>query len=279
MASVPETEETLNIAEIAERSHRRAVDPATMLGLGGAIALIAMALMAGGSARAFLNLPAALIVIGGTFLVTTTCYSLPEIIQAQRMMFQTLFRQMRDPSDAAIQMLEFAVQARRNGPLSLQVAANALNREPFLQQALTMVADGSTGDVVERVLKTEMAATTARHLKGASILRKGAEVAPAMGLIGTLVGLVQMLGRLDDPSTIGPAMAIALLTTFYGAVLANVVLSPLASKLERNSREELLVKHIFLTGASSIARQENPRRLEMLINSVLPPAKRVQFFD
>ncbi|HLF58773.1 MAG TPA: MotA/TolQ/ExbB proton channel family protein, partial [Alphaproteobacteria bacterium] len=121
--------------------------------------------------------------------------------------------------------------------------------------------------------------TSARHIKGASVLRKGAEVAPAMGLIGTLVGLVQMLGRLDDPGTIGPAMAVALLTTFYGAVLANVVLAPLASKLERNSREELLVKHIFLMAASSIARQENPRRLEMLLNSVLPPSKRVQFFD
>ena len=100
-----------------------------------------------------------------------------------------------------------------------------------------------------------------------------------MGLIGTLVGLVQMLGRLDDPSTIGPAMAVALLTTFYGAILANVVLAPLASKLDRNSREEILVKNIYLMAATSISRQENPRRLEMLLNSVLPPSKRVQFFD
>ncbi len=258
---------------------RRSFDAATFLGLGGAIALIVTALALGGDGAAFLNIPAALIVIGGTFTVTTICFSLPEIFHAQRMMIRTLFHSIRDPSRAAIQMLEFAVHARRFGVLALQQAASAFDKEPFLQQALIMVADGTTGDVIERVLKTDIAATSSRHTKGASVLRKAAEVAPAMGLIGTLVGLVQMLGRLDDPATIGPAMAVALLTTFYGAVLANVVLSPLASKLERNSREELLVKNIYLMASSSIARQENPRRLEMLLNSVLPPSKRVQFFD
>jgi len=111
------------------------------------------------------------------------------------------------------------------------------------------------------------------------VLRKAAEFAPAMGLIGTLIGLVQMLGNLDDPSTIGPAMAVALLTTFYGAVLANMVFSPMASKLERNSAEESMVNTIYMMGAASIGRQENPRRLEMLLNSILPPGKRVQYFD
>jgi len=279
-SSIPDAEEGLApLAAPRPRAHRRTIDPATLLGLGGAAVLISTALALGGSARAFANLPAALIVLGGTFAVTTVCFSLREIFQAQRMLFHTLFRPHRDPSNAAVQMLEFAVQARREGILSLQYTADSLDHEPFLRQALTLVADGSTGDVIERVLRSEIAATCARHAKGASVLRKAAEVAPAMGLIGTLVGLVQMLGRLDDPSTIGPAMAVALLTTFYGAVLANVVLSPLASKLERNSREELLVKNIFLMAAASIARQENPRRLEMLLNSVLPPVKRVQYFD
>ena len=277
-SSIPDAEDAL--APLApERPLRRVIDPATFLGLAGAAVLIVIALSLDGSGKAFINIPAGLIVIGGTIAVTTICFSLREMLQAHGMMFQTLLRAHRDSSDAAIQMLEFAVRARRYGLLSLQAPANTLNSEPFLKQALTMVADGSTADMIERVLKTEIAATSARHAKGASVLRKGAEVAPAMGLIGTLVGLVQMLGRLDDPSSIGPAMAVALLTTFYGAVLANVVLAPLASKLERNSREEILVKHLVTMAASSIARQENPRRLEMLLNSVLPPAKRVQFFD
>jgi chemotaxis protein MotA len=118
-----------------------------------------------------------------------------------------------------------------------------------------------------------------RHAKSTSVLRKMAEFAPAMGLIGTLIGLVQMLSSLSDPSTIGPAMAIALLTTFYGALLANFVFLPLAAKLERNSQEEVLVNNVYLMGAASIGRQENPRRLEMLLNSVLPPSKRVRYFD
>ncbi len=277
-SSIPNAEGSL--APLAfERPARRSIDAATFLGLGGAIGLIVAALAMGGSPAAFVNLPAAFIVVGGTFAVTTMCFSLPEIYHAQRMMFRTLFHTSRDPSGAALQMLGLAVHARRSGILALQMAATTMESEPFLQQALTMVADGTTGDLIERILKSEIAATASRHAKGASVLRKGAEVAPAMGLIGTLVGLVQMLGRLDDPSTIGPAMAVALLTTFYGALLANVMLSPLASKLERNSREEILVKNIYVMAASSIARQENPRRLEMLLNSVLPPAKRVQFFE
>lgn len=276
MATIPEAESGVLAPE---RGVRHSLDAATLLGLGGAAALIATALALGGSASAFINIPAALIVLGGSFAVTTMCFSLGEIYQAQRMMFHTLLRTARDPSAAATQMLELAVYARRAGLLELERMTFGVSSDPFLQQAIQMVADGSTGDLIERVLKTDLTATASRHAKGASVLRKGAEIAPAMGLIGTLVGLVQMLGRLDDPSTIGPAMAVALLTTFYGAILANVVLAPLASKLERNSREEILVKNIYLMGAASISRQENPRRLEMLLNSVLPPSKRVQFFD
>ncbi|MCW8835765.1 MAG: MotA/TolQ/ExbB proton channel family protein, partial [Rhodospirillales bacterium] len=135
------------------------------------------------------------------------------------------------------------------------------------------------GEEVEAIMRQDMHATIQRHSKSTNVLRKAAEFAPAMGLIGTLIGLVQMLGNLDDPSTIGPSMAVALLTTFYGAVLANMVFMPLASKLERNSGEEALVNNVFLLGATSIGRQENPRRLEMLLNSLLPPTKRVRYFD
>ena len=120
---------------------------------------------------------------------------------------------------------------------------------------------------------------TLRHEKSAGVFRKAAEVSPAMGLIGTLVGLVQMLGNLEDPSTIGPAMAVALLTTFYGAILANMVFAPLASKLERNSDEEALVQNLYLLGAVSIGRRENPRHLEAMLNSLLPPSARLQQFD
>ena len=112
-----------------------------------------------------------------------------------------------------------------------------------------------------------------------AILRRAGEVSPAMGLIGTLVGLVQMLGSLDSPERIGPAMSIALLTTLYGALMANVVFLPLASKLERNATVEQLANQIYIMAVASMGRQENPRRLEMLLNTMLPAGQQVRFFD
>jgi chemotaxis protein MotA len=142
-----------------------------------------------------------------------------------------------------------------------------------------MIVDGNPGKDAEVILRREMHSTVMRHSKSTSVLKKLGEFSPAMGLIGTLIGLVQMLANLDDPSSIGPAMAVALLTTFYGAVMANMIFLPLASKLERNSSEETLVNNIYLMGVASIGRKENPRRLEMLINSLLPPSQRIRYFD
>ena len=146
-------------------------------------------------------------------------------------------------------------------------------------KSVRLLVAGVPANDLERILRNELQSITNRHLKSANILRKAGEISPAMGLIGTLIGLVQMLANLDDPSAIGPAMGLALLTTFYGAVLANMVFNPLAAKLERNSREEEMVNTIYMMGATSMARQENPRRLEMMINTVLPPSKRLKYFD
>ena len=129
------------------------------------------------------------------------------------------------------------------------------------------------------VLQRDLIANVQRSNVAVKVLRRVAEFAPAMGLIGTLIGLVTMLGNLDDPSTIGPSMAVALLTTFYGALLANLVFLPLAAKRENISYLEEAVGSMYLLGVSSIGRQENPRRLEMLLNSSLPPSDRVRFFD
>jgi chemotaxis protein MotA len=183
------------------------------------------------------------------------------------------------PSAAAYRMLELAEQARREGLLGLQRRLDRLADEPFLRKAVSLVIDGTPGEELERLLEREVNAVRQQLEGSASIFRKAAEVAPAMGLIGTLVGLVQMLSNLQDPASIGPAMAIALLTTFYGAILAYMVFSPLASKLERDTDEQELVQNVYLLGIASIGRKENPRRLEMQINALLPPAHRVSYFD
>jgi chemotaxis protein MotA len=258
---------------------RPAMDMATVVGLACGFGLLVLAIIVGGSPLSFVNLPAVLIVIGGTLAVTTICFSVAEIGHSAQVVMQTIFQTNRDSSDAAIHSLKVAETARRKGILALQNVLPAFETEPFLHKGLSMVVDGTPGEEVEAIMRRDMLATQQRHAKSTNVLRKMAEFSPAMGLIGTLIGLVQMLSNLDDPSTIGPSMAVALLTTFYGAVLANMVFMPLASKLERNSAEELLLHQVYIMAAGSVGRQENPRRLEMLINSILPPAKRVRYFD
>lgn len=258
---------------------RPRLDVATLFGVCGAFLVIGIAMAASGSASSFVDFPALLIVVAGTFLVTTISFSLAEIARAQGVMLRALFYHTEAPGTAALRILGLASEARQHGIFKLQSHMPGLRHNRFLQQALLLLVDGTPTDEVDRVLTRELQATAQRHQRSAGILRRAGEVAPAMGLIGTLVGLVQMLGNLDDPSAIGPAMAVALLTTFYGAILANMVFLPIASKLERNSEAEALVNQIYALGAASISRQENPRRLETLLNTILPPAERVGYFD
>lgn len=258
---------------------KTSIDLATIGGLVAAFGLIAAAMVVGGSPLAFVDVPSILIVLLGTFAVTLVSFTIGEMIGAIKIFMKTLFQTSRDPSEAATQVLQLAEISRKSGVLSLQNVLEDLRAEQFLYKGVSLVVDGTPGEEVEAIMRRELNGTLTRHQKGAGILKKMGEVAPAMGLIGTLIGLVQMLGNLDDPAAIGPSMAVALLTTFYGAVMANIVFNPLAAKLERNSAEEAIVSTVFVMGAASIGRQENPRRLEMMINSVLPPAQRVAFFE
>lgn len=265
--------------QISIKIPQRKIDYATVLGLFSALALISTALLIGGSASAFWDIPSFLIVVLGTIAITAVSYNASDLFNGLKIMRNTLFFISWQPNIIARQLLDLAVMARKKGLLSLQGEEKELRKDAFLLRAMTMVADGNTGDDIERILGQEIEAQIQRHTQSAQMIRRASEVAPAMGLIGTLVGLVQMLGLLDNPATIGPSMAVALLTTFYGAVMGTVILAPLANKLERKSAIEMLVRTLILTGAVSIARQENPRRLEMLLNSELPPALRVAYFD
>ena len=254
-------------------------DFSTLFGILIAFVLVAMAISVSGSGKSFIDFPAVLIVLGGTFAVTLASFSFKEFFQTPGVIMSNIFSRTYEPRKVALTMLDLAESARKKGLLAMQEDVAKHKGIPFLSKGLGMVIDGVEPEEVERVMRQEIHSTGERHNHSASVLRKMAEVAPAMGLIGTLIGLVQMLGNLEDPSKIGPAMAVALLTTMYGAVLAYMLFSPLAAKLERNSAEEMLVKTLFLRGVVSIGKKENPRRLEMLLNTILPPSSRVQFFD
>lgn len=254
------------------------MDLATLFGLIIGFAFVAMAIALGGSFSAFIDLPSIFIVIGGTFAVTTVCFTLQEIIKAQSTMLRALLFDIAVASDEAKRLLDIAQKARANGLLSIQSEVGNL-QDPFLRRSFTLAVDGTNPETVDAYMRNITNSMIDRHSRGAAVLKKAAEIAPAMGLIGTLIGLVQMLGNLDQPDQIGPAMAIALLTTLYGAILANMVFMPLAAKLERNSLAEQRLHRLYHTSVMSVVRQENPRQLEVMLNAILPPAERVKVFD
>ena len=257
----------------------RKMDLATLFGLIAALVLIAVAIVMNGSPLAFVDVPAILMVVLGTFAVTAISYTGEELREAQPSFRQAMFRTEIDPRVAARRVLTLADKARKRGMLSLQGDLYGVRDAPFLQRSLSMLVDGLQVDEIERNMTLEAHALAQGRHRAAAILRRAAEVSPAMGLIGTLVGLVQMLGNLDSPERIGPAMSVALLTTLYGALMANVVFLPLATKLERNATVEQLVSQIYTMGVASMGRQENPRRLEMLLNTVLPAGQQIRYFD
>jgi len=254
------------------------IDFVTVFGLVISLGLIGVALFSAGSPDAFLNAPSLMIVVGGTIAVTAMSFSGAEVSQSWGIIKNSLIRKTFNPAELARSLMDISVLARKHGLLALAKIENRTRKDIFLNKAAQMVSDGYTPMDIERILTQKMDTLVDRHRKGASMLQRAADVAPAMGLIGTLVGLVQMLTNLADPSSIGPSMAIALLTTFYGAIMSTVIFAPLAAKLERNSKEEILLKGLIKTAMVSIAKQENPRRLEMLLNSDLPPSRRIKYF-
>ena len=255
------------------------LDGALFLGLSAGFALIITAMLWGGSLASFWNVPSLLIVFLGTIAVTCISFSLTEVLGVVPLFMRTLFPPERSSRRACERAINLAEIARRNGILALDTILPQLSSERFLQRAMAMAVDGASGDQIEAVLNTEIEATSERLTRSANVLRRAAEVAPSMGLIGTLVGLIQMLATLNDPDSIGPAMAVALLTTFYGAVMAYMVFAPLAAKVDRNAADERLIQEVYTVAAVSVARQENPRQLETLLNTVLPPSQRMNFYQ
>lgn len=257
---------------------RSSVDLVTVLGLLGALGLVVAAAIFGKTQANFFNVPSLMIVVLGTIFVTAISYTSAELKDILRTISAVFVRKTFWHKRMAEQLINLSVRAKKHGPLSLTKVEADLARDPFLLNAMQMVSDGVDAPMIETILDQASESGHERKLFVASALRKAGEIAPGMGLIGTLVGLVQMLAQLDDPASIGPAMAVALLTTFYGALLGTVILTPLATKLERSVEQEAMIQDLICTSACSIAKQENPRHLEVLLNSLLPARYRVRYF-
>lgn len=260
-------------------SPQQTFDQATAYGLLLTLVLIGGALFMTGNLASFYNLPSVLMVFLGTFAITSVSFSGDELKKGFHIFKSSFVKQTRPPAAMARQLLDIAVMVKMKGPLSIAQIENELRKDNFLYQSLLFIADGYSIDEINRILTQDIESLIERHRRSASIARRAAEVAPAMGLVGTLVGLVQMLNQLDDPSKIGPAMAVALLTTFYGAIMSTVFLMPLAAKLERNSTDDVRIKDMILVAAVSMTRQDHPRKLEHELNMLLPPGERIKYFS
>lgn len=249
------------------------MDIATLLGLLLTFGLIVGSILIGGGLGAFIDVPSLLIVGGGTAAVSMIYFPMPDVIGAIKVAGNAFKNKVPAPEAQVELLVSCADKARKEGILALEGQIASIEY-PFTQRALRMLVDGIEAESLESMLYDELYAMDERHRSGAKIFSSLASAAPAMGMVGTLIGLVQMLQNMDDPSSIGPAMAVALLTTFYGALLANVVLTPLSGKLSHRNGAEVLVRNIVVKGVLGIAKGENPRVLGMRLSGELLPAKR-----
>lgn len=253
------------------------MDPATLVGIVVAFALVIAAVSMGGGLSWFLDGPSAIIVLGGTLGAVLINYRMSDMLSVLNVAKNVFMEKEHRPEEFIPVMVELSRQARREGILSLQNRPEIM-KDPFLAKATDMMLDGYDPAVIANILETELAYIGERHRLGAEIFTSMGNFAPAMGMTGTLIGLIQMLMKLNDPSSIGPSMSIALVTTFYGVLLAYLVFLPIAGKLRTRSAEEMLVKQLIIKGVLSIHAGENPRILEQKLHSFIAPKKRKSRF-
>jgi chemotaxis protein MotA len=247
------------------------MDVATLIGLLGAFGIVIGAMASGGSVGVFLNAPSMMIVMGGTLMVVLMKFNLGQFLGAFSVASNAFSSKLSVPESIITQVIEMATVARKEGVLALEKFEF---EDKFLGDGIRLVIDGSNSEEVEQLLTKDMQQIIDRHKWGAQVFSAAGDVAPAMGMIGTLVGLVQMLSAMDDPKSIGPAMAVALLTTLYGAMLANMVFLPLSDKLNLRKAEESRLNAICIDGIIAIQSGQHPRVLESNLKLYLNPKKR-----
>lgn len=249
------------------------MDIATIIGLVLAIGAVVMSITVNGPLSAFWDTGSAFIVIGGTLAATLINYPLPQVISVIGVIRKAFLYKAPEPGEIIKQLVYFAEMARREGILFLEKEMENINDE-FLKQGVQLAVDGTEPELMRSILSTEISYLKDRHDTGAGIFDAMGQFSPAFGMIGTLIGLVLMLGSMEDPSSIGPAMAVALITTFYGAVLANVFFLPIAGKLKTRSNQEVLIRELMMEGILSMQSGDNPRVVEQKLVSFVAPKLR-----
>ena len=247
------------------------MDLASLVGLVGAFGIVIFAMILGGDITMFVNVPSLLIVIVGSLFAVMMKFELGQFLAAAKVAGKAFSFKLIKPEDLIGEIVELAGLARKGGLLSLEGKEVS---DEFLSKGIQLLVDGHDPDVVKTLLSTEMKLASARHDTGISIFKSLGDVAPAMGMIGTLIGLVAMLANMDDPKAIGPAMAVALLTTLYGAMVATMLSLPMADKLTLRKDEEDRLKAMIIDALLAIQNGQNPRVIESMLQAYIQEGKR-----
>ena len=247
------------------------MDIATIIGLISGTVFIVVAIVMGGSAAMFINVPGLLIVIGGTIATTFIKFKMTDVLGSIGVAMKAFLYKMENPEQIIEEMVGFTRIAKKEGLIALEKEHPS---DGFSAKALRYLSDGYDEELIEDMLNKDIHLTIQRHTIGQNVFKGMGDAAPAFGMIGTLIGLVQMLASMDDPASIGPAMAVALLTTLYGAVMANFLFLPLADKLSLRSEQEKLNKSIIVEAAIGINRGVSPLVLEESLKIFLSPKER-----
>lgn len=249
------------------------MDIATVIGLVSGSGLLLWAIMGKSDIGAFIDGGSVAIVLGGSVAAAMVSFPIKNLLAVATVVKNCFFGKTGNTSELIGEMVKFAEIARRDGILALENVTADI-KDPFLVSGIQMAVDGTDPDLIETIMVSDLEAVEARHAEGKALFDNIGRFAPAFGMIGTLIGLVIMLQNMEDPSKIGPAMAVALLTTMYGAVIANLFALPLASKLGLRSREELFIKQIVIKGVMAIQAGDNPRIVEQKLRTFLPNRSR-----
>jgi chemotaxis protein MotA len=250
-----------------------ALDIATIIGIIGSFSLVVLAVGTGGGLWWFIDGPSAMIVFGGTFGAVLINYPLSDLLGVIKVARNAFTSHGQDLHAVIEHFVAMARLARKEGILALEKMEDMMT-DPFLKKAVSYLIDGMEPAVMAKILETELEGMEERHRLGAEIFTTMGNFAPAMGMLGTLIGLVQMLMGMNDPGSIGPAMAVALVTTFYGVILSNLVFLPIAGKLRTRSARELMIKRLIVSGVFAIQGGDNPRVVEQKLHSFIAPDER-----
>ncbi len=250
------------------------MDIASVIGLLLAIGLILGSIFLGSAPfTAFIDIPSVMVVVGGASAAAMISFPLASMLKSPKIAFKVFFNKPESRMDLIKQIVALAETARRDGLLALESKIPDIPH-PLVQSGIQMAVDGTTPEIVEEVLRTEVEAMSSRHREGKGIMSQLGRFAPAYGMIGTLMGLIMMLQDMSDPSGIGKGMAVALITTLYGAIVANVLFSPFAEKLGLMSRQEMISMEIAIRGVMSIQSGESPRAINQKLQTFLPADQR-----